>query len=134
MSTHIFTYGSLMFPPVWQRVVRGSYRSAAARLDDHARFEIRNETYPGVIAQAGASVSGMLYFDVSPPDVAALDAFEGIEYRRDSVLVRLESGASVAAGTYIYLQPQKLSKSPWLPEEFQMERFLGTYCREKLGE
>jgi gamma-glutamylcyclotransferase (GGCT)/AIG2-like uncharacterized protein YtfP len=134
MSTHIFTYGSLMFPQVWQRVVRGAYRSAAARLDGHARFEISGETYPGVIAAAGAAVSGVLYFDVSAEDVAALDAFEGSEYRRDSVAVTLESGETLAAGIYIYLLPEKLSKSPWLPEKFQMERFIGTYCREKLGE
>lgn len=134
MSTHVFTYGSLMFLQVWQRVVRGTYRSARARLDGHARFEIDNETYPGVIPQAGASVDGLLYFDVSPQDLAALDAFEGSEYRRDEVRVSLESGETVDAGVYLYLYPEKLSESPWIPEAFRMERFIGTYCRDKLGE
>jgi len=122
-----------MFPEVWQRVVRGDYRSAPARLDGHARFEITGETYPGMIASPGANVVGVLYFDVSPTDMAALDAFEGTEYRRDAVRVVLESGEAVEAGTYIYLLPQKLSGSPWLPAAFQMERFIGSYCREKLG-
>lgn len=133
MSFHVFTYGSLMFPEVWQRVVRGEYRSAPARLDGHARFGIAGETYPGMVAAPGASVEGVLYFDVSPEDVAALDHFEGNEYRRELVGVVLETGESVEAGTYIFLLPQKLSGSPWLPEAFQMERFIGSYCREKLG-
>lgn len=134
MTTHIFTYGSLMFPQVWRRVVRGVYHSATARLDGHARFAIRGETYPGAVAQAGASIAGVLYFDVSPRDVAILDAFEGIDYRRDIVCVTLDSGETVSACGYIYLLAQKLSDLPWLPEKFQMERFIGAHCRDELGE
>ena len=134
MSLNVFTYGSLMFPEVWGRVVRGNYRSTAACLDGHARFEIVGETYPGMVDRPGNSVDGVLYFDVSPADIAALDAFEGAEYRRDTVRVALPSGEMVDAGTYIYLLPQKLSESPWMPEAFQMARFIGSYCREKLGE
>lgn len=133
MGCHIFTYGSLMFAPVWQRVVQGQCRSCAARLDGHARFAITGETYPGMVAQAGASVAGVLYFDVSGEDVDALDAFEGCEYRRTQVLVTLQTGETVAAGTYIYLLPEKLSSSPWMPEAFQLERFIGSYCRDRLG-
>ncbi|RJF97142.1 gamma-glutamylcyclotransferase family protein [Noviherbaspirillum saxi] len=134
MLTPVFTYGSLMFPEVWNRVVRGDYRSLPATLPGHARFVLKNETYPGVIAQPGQSVAGLLYFDVSPQDVVALDAFEGDEYRRVAVGVTLDSGETVEAQAYLYLLPQKLSDSPWLPEAFQMQRFIATYCREKLGE
>jgi len=93
MSAHVFTYGSLMFPEVWQRVVRGDYRSAPAVLDGHARFALAGETYPGAIARSGAIVAGIVYFDVSDADVAALDAFEGSQYRRDRVRIRLDGGA-----------------------------------------
>lgn len=134
MACHVFTYGSLMFPQVWQRVVQGDYRSEPACLTGFARFAIAGETYPGMVAQAGASVMGVLYFNVGQHDMAALDAFEGEDYRRDTVSVALESGGTVDAQTYIYLQPKKMLPSPWAPEAFQMERFLGTYCRERLGE
>lgn len=133
MTTHVFTYGSLMFAPVWERVVRGAYRSSAAVATGFARHAIAGETYPGMIARDGASVSGVLYFDVAPADVVALDAFEGIEYRRVPISVALASGESALADTYLYLLPQKLSESPWLPEAFRMERFLNTYCRARLG-
>lgn len=120
-----------MFPPIWQRVVRGSYASARALADGHARYAIREETYPGMVPQDGSSVTGMLYFDVNPEDIGALDLFEGDEYRRANIPVRLDSGETVQADTYIYLPAEKLSESPWLPEAFQMERFIGSYCREK---
>lgn len=133
MTTHVFTYGSLMFAPVWERVVQGAYRSSQAVATGFARYAIAGETYPGMIARDGARVPGVLYFDVVPVDVAALDAFEGIEYRRVPISVALASGESAAADTYLYLLPEKLSESPWLPEAFQMERFLNTYCRVRLG-
>jgi gamma-glutamylcyclotransferase (GGCT)/AIG2-like uncharacterized protein YtfP len=123
---NIFTYGSLMFPQVWERVVRSDYRATSARLDGYARFAIAGETYPGMVAQRIASVQGVLYFEIAPQDLAALDAFEGAEYRREPVQVMLESGEAVSATTYVYLLPQKLSASAWLPEAFQMERFIGT--------
>lgn len=128
MSRHVFTYGSLMFAPIWRRVVRGDYRQAPATLAGHARFAIVGEAYPGMIAHPGASVAGVLYFDVDAKDVDALDAFEGADYSRRRVSVRLASGEAAEANTYLYLLPQNLSESPWLPEEFQMRRFIASCC------
>lgn len=134
MAIHVFTYGSLMFAPVWQRVVQGRYRQAAARVDDFARLAIVGETYPGMVARDGSSVAGVLYFDIGQSDLAALDAFEGTEYRRAPVRAVLDGGDAIEAQAYLYLLPQKLSALPWRPEAFRMELFLGTYCRDKLGE
>ncbi len=130
---HIFTYGSLMFPEIWQRVVRGNYVSATATLPGFARYALADDTYPGMVAQANATVEGVLYYDVAPQDLAALDAFEGSEYRREDVNVVIESGESVIACTYIFLAEQRLSGLPWEPQAFQMSRFIGTYCSDKLG-
>ncbi|TFW07117.1 gamma-glutamylcyclotransferase [Oxalobacteraceae bacterium OM1] len=132
MTCHVFTYGSLMFPEVWERVVRGRYRSAAAELPGHARFALAGETYPGVVLQPGSVVRGVLYFDVDAADLAALDAFEGEEYQRTTVTVDAD-GQCYEAGTYLYLLPQKLSAAAWEPESFQMQRFLDTYCKVRLG-
>ncbi|NEX63268.1 gamma-glutamylcyclotransferase family protein [Noviherbaspirillum galbum] len=132
MSMHVFTYGSLMFSPVWERVVRGSYEAEPAVLSGHVRHAILGETYPGMIASPGSEVAGMLYRGVSDADVAALDAFEGVEYRRVAVQVAA-GGRPVEAQTYLYLMPDRLSADPWVPERFEMARFLGTYCVDKLG-
>ena len=128
MAAHVFTYGSLMFPQVWERVVRGRYRSVRATLDGFARYAILGETYPGMVPETGAQVEGVLYFDVDKDDLAALDAFEGVEYRRDKVSINSESGVIVDAYTYIYLLPGRLAGAPWNPQEFQMDRFIGSYC------
>lgn len=128
MHCHVFTYGSLMFAPVWEKVVRGSYRSMPATAAEHARFDISGETYPGMVALAGARVDGIIYFDVSADDIAALDAFEGTEYRRDMIPVVLRSGDTLKAASYIFIAPGRLTGTLWRPESFQMERFLNTYC------
>jgi gamma-glutamylcyclotransferase (GGCT)/AIG2-like uncharacterized protein YtfP len=131
---NIFTYGSLMFPEIWQRVVRGTYRAVPATVEGFVRYALSDDTYPGMIAQADATVEGVLYLDVDAQDVAALDAFEGVEYQRVDIAVTLNSGESLIAGTYIFTATHRLSALPWEPDAFQMARFIGSYCREKLGE
>jgi gamma-glutamylcyclotransferase (GGCT)/AIG2-like uncharacterized protein YtfP len=131
---NVFTYGSLMFPEVWQRVVRGSYRSATGVVADCARYAIDRETYPGMVHERGANVSGIVYFDVDARDLAALDVFEGSDYERETVEVRLAGIQTVPAETYFYLAKAHLLESPWDPEAFQMQRFLETYCRGRLGD
>lgn len=130
---HIFTYGSLMFPQIWQRVVRGDYRSAPATAPGYARYALADDTYPGMIVSEKATAEGLLYFNVDAQDVAALDAFEGGEYRRDQIAVVINSGEIVIACTYIFMAEQRLSGLPWEPQAFQMSRFIGSYCRDKLG-
>lgn len=131
MASHVFTYGSLMFAPVWRRVVRGTYASLPAVADGHMRQAIHGETYPGMVSCVGASVEGVLYLEVDEDDIAALDAFEGDEYRRTPLAVTLASGETVQAEAYLYLRPEKLAGLPWQPDKFELERFIGMYCTEK---
>jgi gamma-glutamylcyclotransferase (GGCT)/AIG2-like uncharacterized protein YtfP len=117
-----------MFPAVWERVVHGRYRSARGTLAGFARYAIEDEVYPGMVAEAGAQVEGVLYFDVDAEDLAALDAFEGADYRREQVAVLAKSGERVDAYAYIYLLPARFSGTSWNPGEFQMARFIASYC------
>ncbi|MDP9108487.1 MAG: gamma-glutamylcyclotransferase [Pseudomonadota bacterium] len=134
MSSSIFTYGSLMFAEVWQKVVAGQYASAKATFYGYQRFALRGETYPGIVARATGSVDGLVYLDVSDADIAALDAFEGVDYRRIEAGVTSADGTPVAVQTYLMLQPQQLSDQPWLPEQFALQRFLDTYCRDHFND
>lgn len=128
---HIFTYGSLMFSEIWQRVVSGDYRSAPALAHGYARYAVLGATYPGMIARPGAAVEGVLYVDVSAQDVAALDLFEGGEYRREQIEVVMQSGEKLIACTYLFTAEQGLSAVGWEPQGFQMSRFISTYCGEE---
>ena len=133
MSSHVFTYGSLMFDAVWSRVVVGRYRAMPATLDDHARFGIGDETYPGMIPSPGSRVAGVLHLDVDDGDLDRLDRFEGDDYRRATVDVTGADGATRNAQTYLYLLPQRLLPTAWEPDAFAMQRFLDTYCRDRLA-
>lgn len=133
MPIHIFTYGSLMFPQVWQRVVSGTYVAQPATLHDYQRFAVRNDTYPGIVASRGSCVEGLIYRDVSTSDVSELDHFEGDAYRRIEVDAVDAEGHSVLVQTYLALHASDLSDQPWLPERFQLQRFLDTYCHDKFG-
>lgn len=133
MSIPVFTYGSLMFAPVWERVVKGRYRSATAVLDRHARFALVDDIYPGMVVATGSTVSGVVYFDVAAADLAALDHFEGDEYCRTEVQLQLDDGTALTAETYLFEALDRLSDQPWNPGTFAMARFLDSYCRDKLG-
>lgn len=124
----VFTYGSLMFARVLRRVVRGCYRSVPAVAADYVRLAIAGVDYPGMVARAGASVRGVLYFDVDARDMAALDAFEGADYRRVPLQVTTAAGPTLAAHAYLYLPQQNLSESPWLPQAFDVDHFIEAYC------
>lgn len=133
---HVFTYGSLMFPAVWQRVVRGSHRSLLAVLDGYARHAVRGELYPGIVHRPDASVEGMLYLDVSEADIAVLDAFEGGEYRRERVTVRTAAGTStekMAADTYLFLADHRLADQAWEPQHFRLAKFITAHCGGDAG-
>ena len=133
MNTHVFTYGSLMFAEVWQRVVRGHYASHAARLDGYRRFAVRDDTYPGIVTSSDSSVEGLVYTDVDAADLARLDDFEGDLYARIDAVATDPHGRAVKVQTYLCLDASYLSDQPWLPESFALSHFLETYCRDKLG-
>jgi gamma-glutamylcyclotransferase (GGCT)/AIG2-like uncharacterized protein YtfP len=129
---NVFTYGSLMFPEVWERVVRGAYSHAAAAAAGFRCYAVQGETYPGMVAAESAAsapdrVEGVVYFDVSLEDLAALDSFEGGDYRRVEIAASLPDGTSVNASAYLYLPQEKLAPEPWSRDNFQLKSFLRSY-------
>jgi hypothetical protein len=134
---HVFTYGSLMFEPVWVGVVAGRYRSMPAVLQGYRRQRVRGQDYPSLQrlpdgeGRAADPVDGVLYLDVDEADLAALDAFEGADYRR--ILVPVTPGRAVRgkrtvpASTYLFIADRKDEPGPWDPQHFEREaiaRFL----------
>jgi gamma-glutamylcyclotransferase (GGCT)/AIG2-like uncharacterized protein YtfP len=130
-SMHIFTYGSLMFPTVWEGVVQGRYRNASATVRGFKRLSVCGEKYPGlVVDQNAATLTGKVYFDVSPVDLARLDHFETSDYGRVAVAT-LAEGEIVVAHAYMSLNPEKLEGLDWSPTAFEQHgigEFLATYA------
>jgi gamma-glutamylcyclotransferase (GGCT)/AIG2-like uncharacterized protein YtfP len=127
---HVFTYGSLMFPEVWQRVVRGHYRAEPATLAGYSRHALAQRDYPGMVvaAELAARVEGVLWRDVDDADLARLDQFEGEQYERIEVTVQLATGLALQAGTYLYIAGDLQSEQQWDPQAFVTQRFLQAYA------
>lgn len=128
---NVFTYGTLMFQPVWKHVVGASSAEAApAIVQGFQRFCVRNELYPAVIAVPGEHVPGMLYSGVSADELAMLDAFEGQAYERIDVTAILSPSVQVSAGIYVFREPSRINNQPWNPDTFErnhLQAFLDTY-------
>ena len=132
MLVNIFTYGSLMFAPVWQQIVTGQYQTIPSVLAEHRRLAVLNEDYPAAIYQVDYSIQGVLYLNVNADDVARLDRFEGDYYDRVSVSVSDTHGLSYPAKVYrLNAQFQAiLSPLDWNLEQFKqqgLQRFLQQY-------
>ncbi len=102
MTRHCFTYGSLMCEEIMFAVCGAPAAAAPATLVGYRRHPVAGEAYPGMLPTAGAQVDGVLYRDLTPAALARLDAFEGPQYRRETVSVRLADGSTVEAETYVF--------------------------------
>lgn len=127
---HLFTYGSLMFEDVWNRLVRGHYLSQQATLHGFARRSIKQDEYP-VIFHADEQVEGVVYYDISEEDMRILDAFEGEYYERQDVELIVKD-APVRACVYVLKEAyfDLIDPKPWSEALFATEgikRFLANY-------
>lgn len=131
---HVFTYGSLMFEPVWRWAASNAYPSVSARLDGFRRLAVRDEHYPAVVRSASetAQVQGRLYLGVSEADLKRLDGFEGSQYQRITVEVQdLERGGRLSAEVYLFLREDLLLDTDWDVQRFAdvgLAEFMRTYC------
>jgi gamma-glutamylcyclotransferase (GGCT)/AIG2-like uncharacterized protein YtfP len=133
MSIHLFTYGSLMFEPVWSRLVQGHYRQQPARLYGYVRKQIRHETYPALLpADESCFVDGIIYLGIDAGDLQAIDAFEGAQYLRQQVTCQLPNRSHLQAQTYVFhptLQ-ELVTDQDWDPAGFEtrgLQEFLRSY-------
>jgi gamma-glutamylcyclotransferase (GGCT)/AIG2-like uncharacterized protein YtfP len=118
---NVFTYGSLMFDPVWSKVVEGSYDRCEAVLQSYDRKGVRNEVYPVIVPSASYSqVQGLVYLDVSASDLARLDQFEGEYYFRKTEQIVTSDMTILPAEIYVLKEEHYAILSPraWDPEYF----------------
>ncbi len=123
MSAHCFTYGSLMCDDIMANVAGTPLAATPARLDGYRRSPVIGEAYPGMVSMVGEAVEGVLYLDLPDSAWPRLDAFEGDEYRREQVPVRLADGRVEMAWTYVF-RPEYAARLG--VGEWDFERFLVT--------
>ena len=148
MSHTAFFYGTLMAPQVLHRVIWGSPSPPTpahaalltirpALLHAHQRRKVRRADYPAILpADASTTVRGTLVEGLTDGDIWRLDIFEGSEYARRKVKVRVlqegiadDQGDEVDAETYIWTAGEfRLEDNEWDFAEFvkdKMARWVG---------
>ncbi|KAK5119892.1 hypothetical protein LTR85_007218 [Meristemomyces frigidus] len=154
-----FFYGTLMAPQVLHRVCHGSsdpdnpifamhqLKTYSAILHDHKRHRVKMADYPAVLPAQGSTVRGTYVTGLTDMDISRLDVFEGSEYSREKVKVRILTqigdgsgegnveGEEVDAETYIWTaDPEELDAKEWDFAEFQREKMRFWVGAEGAGE
>ncbi|KAK0287207.1 hypothetical protein LTR35_002701 [Friedmanniomyces endolithicus] len=162
-----FFYGTLMAPQVLHRVCHGStspsnpiyaahqFTISPAILHNYRRHRVRHADYPAILPVAPtdpdssqATVRGTYVTGLTATDLWRLDIFEGSEYRRERVRVRVltqanltgsgeggDRGEEVDAETYVWIaDPQDLDEREWDFSEFQREKMRFWVGSEGAGE
>ena len=129
----LFTYGSLMFADVWDRIVGRSFATSPAELHGFDIFRVRGATYPGIVAAASTSrVAGIVYHRLDDPTLLRIDEFESEFYRRQRVHVVDASGQCLPCWAYVVpaQSAELLSEDRWTASWFEqhgLTEFLARY-------
>jgi gamma-glutamylcyclotransferase (GGCT)/AIG2-like uncharacterized protein YtfP len=127
--SRLFVYGTLIAPGVFREVVGRELPARSAKLRGYARYRLKGLSYPGLVPEAGATTSGLLYEGLEAVALRRLDRFEGELYVRRRVQVDLDADASAAGFVYVIKREHRavLSDEPWDADVFcahGVERFL----------
>ncbi|CAG8981119.1 hypothetical protein HYALB_00013730 [Hymenoscyphus albidus] len=138
-----FFYGTLMAKEILYRVCFGDAKAdqdsvysirtsqitiVPAILHDYQRHKVIGCQYPGIRQQKGQEVRGTYVTGLTDADVFRLDRFEGNQYDREDVKVRLlnkdgsEGDEEHRAETYVFKYEEELEKEEWCYEEFRREK------------
>jgi gamma-glutamylcyclotransferase (GGCT)/AIG2-like uncharacterized protein YtfP len=133
---HVFTYGTLKFPEVWQTVVGWSFESIQASAAGFEVFRERDAVFPGLIGGPGeCSVPGVVYLDVDQESMDRLDRFEDNFYERRVISVDCSDGHQRMAEAYIVPLANRswLTNEPWGRESFVASGGLEQFIRRFAG-
>jgi gamma-glutamylcyclotransferase (GGCT)/AIG2-like uncharacterized protein YtfP len=132
---HVFTYGTLMFPEVWQAVVGRSFETVEGTAAGFEVFRVRDAVFPGITVGSGAcSVPGIVYLDVDQESAERLDRFEDDFYERRAIAVDCRDGERRMADAYIVAPANQhvLTSEPWGREAFLasggLEQFISRFA------
>ena len=108
-SIPLFIYGTLRDPDILAAVLGRHVPAAAlqaATAQGYKCVYYPGQVYPALLANAGSFAPGALLRDLSDADLAVLDAYEGQEYRRETIVVRTGDGEKPALA---YLPTQNIA-------------------------
>lgn len=131
MHYKVFAYGTLIVPSVMQAVTGQTYAYDVAKLPGYARYIIKGQVFPGIVAAENDSVDGIVYHDIDTTTLQRLDEFESDVYVREEVLLTLENNHQVPAFTYVMSRKHEflLTDRAWDIEVFN-KKHLADYLKK----
>lgn len=124
-------------------VIRDLYTFTPALLRDYCRHRVKGEDYPAITPEAGQSVLGTYVTGLTEANLAKLDQFEGDEYEKRQVKLRLLTKVGDAQGegrvegeekdtaAYVFLYLDRIERGEWDFEHFRRER-LQRWARDEI--
>jgi gamma-glutamylcyclotransferase (GGCT)/AIG2-like uncharacterized protein YtfP len=130
---HLFTYGTLMFPEVWQAVVGKHFETSPAQLPGYEIFRVAGALYPGIItANSSPSGRGQVREQLSPP------SWRG--ERAKAVATESDSGpptsdlhtppSSVPGLVYLDVDPESLVRLDAFEGHEYIRRSVTVFCND----
>ncbi len=128
-TNNLFAYGTLMWPEVLEAVIGRKPTGKPATLPGFKRLRVRGECFPVIVKSPDDSVDGILYENLTGPEFALLDRFEGEEYDRAELPV-----GGIAAQVYVLCEKWAHIAEPvlWQPSDFTPEH-RAAFCAEYKG-
>lgn len=111
------------------KVIRDLHTFTPAILSDYCRHRVKYADYPAIVSEEGHTVLGVYATGLTEANMDKLDFFEGSEYSREKVTVKLQirKGEKLveeekSTFAYVFLKPDFLEKREWDFEEFRNEK------------
>ncbi|KAK9775591.1 hypothetical protein SCAR479_07697 [Seiridium cardinale] len=154
-SATAFFYGTLMAAEVFFTVcyrnsttdiklLKSLHKFQPALLHGYCRRRVRDADYPGITPDPDHEVRGMLVTGLTSANIYHLDFFEGDEYTREKVKVKVLTrvgddegkgnveGEEVETEVYVFKSPEYLEDREWDFHEFRTQK-MKRWTREDYG-
>ena len=128
--TNLFTYGSLMYPEIFEAVSGQTLESKPATLLNWRRHRLEGETYPAATPCTRHQLEGVVWFNVSAQSLRRLDTFETSSYAREEVQIYTSDRAMHSAHIYRWLDLTRLLEEDWSTHMFEthhLKKFLNIH-------
>lgn len=118
----LFFYGTLRDPDILAAAL-GRFPAPIdlipATAPNHATVYFPGEVYPALVARPGTDAPGLLLFNATDNDRAALDAYEGDEYHRARLVVTTAT-AAIEAEVYFPVEAIPDTAIQWTLEQWSI--------------
>lgn len=144
MAPEVFFTVCYRNSPIDVKVLKSLHEFKPALLHGYCRRRVRHADYPGITPDPSHEVRGTLVTGLTSANIYHLDHFEGSEYTREKVKVKLLTkigddkgkgnveGEELETDVYVFKFPDDLEDREWDFHEFRTQK-MKRWTREDYG-